>query len=330
MSVSIVVVRGILAELRRRGVDAQAWLRESGLDQGTLTDLRASISVEAWDPLLHKAMTALDDPGLGLSVGFAESESMLQLVGYMLLSSRTPQEAFDLCQRYSSLIVDNLHLELAHVGERAHFRFVLDPALSPHALRFGEELIMAMAFRVVRRHTPDGRLPELCFRQPPPPYRDRFEKHFGCEVRFSCDDNAVIFDHGLLQQTQPHGDGRVIETLTGMADRLLRERRVTPSLVDRVRLVLSHEPELRFVDAERIATKVGLNSRALSRRLRAEGANLRALIDEERMRAAFSSLSNPNATIKDAAERLGYSEPSAFHRAFKRWSGKTPAAFMGQ
>jgi AraC-like DNA-binding protein len=53
----------------------------------------------------------------------------------------------------------------------------------------------------------------------------------------------------------------------------------------------------------------------------------RSLIDESRKQAAFASLNNPGISIKDAAERLGYSEPSAFHRAFKRWTHKTPAGF---
>lgn len=331
MFVSVVVVRGILAEIQKRGADGQLWLRESGVDQGALTDLRASVDLDTWNRLLRRAMTMLDDPGLGLSIGFGDSEGMLQLLGYMLLSSRTLQEAFELCQRYSALIVDDLRLELVHVGQRTHFRYAFHSALTAESLRFSEEFTSALAFRIGKHHVPDGTPPELRFRQAPPPYRQRFDELFeGCTLQFSCDHTEVIFDRGLLLQNQPHGDGQVIETLAGTADKLLREIHATPALAERVRLVLSHEPELGTIDAEQVALKMGLNSRTLRRRLREEGANLRALIDESRMRAACASLANRNTTIKDTAERLGYSEPSAFHRAFKRWTGKTPAEFCAR
>lgn len=330
MFVSVLVVRGILAELQKRGVDGQVWLRDSGVDHGALTDLRASVDLETWNHLLRRAMALLDDPGLGLSIGFGDSEGMLQLLGYMLLSSRTLQEAFELCQRYSALIVDDLRLDLVHVGQTTRFRYSFHSALTPESLRFSEEFTSALAFRIGKHHVPDGPLPELRFRQAPPPYRQRFDELFGCSVQFSCEHSEVIFDRGLLLQSQPHGDGQVIETLSGTADKLLREIHAKPALSERVRLVLSHEPELATIDAEQIAAKMGLNSRTLRRRLREEGANLRALIDESRMRAACMSLANPNTTIKDTAERLGYSEPSAFHRAFKRWTGKTPAEFCSR
>jgi AraC-like DNA-binding protein len=149
-------------------------------------------------------------------------------------------------------------------------------------------------------------------------------------VHFSSEFSEIIFDRSLLLHSQPHGDGQVVETLSDTADRMLREKQAAPALAERVRLVLSHEPELGTIDADRVALKMGLNSRTLRRRLREEGANLRSLIDESRMRAACVSLSNPNTTIKDTAERLGYSEPSAFHRAFKRWTGKTPAEYCAR
>ncbi len=327
MFVSVLVVRGILAEFQKHGLDGERWLRESGVDQGTLTDMRASVDVETWNRLLRRAMAELADPGLGLTIGFADSEGMLQLLGYMLLSSRTLQEAFELCQRYSALVVDDLRVELVHVGQRSHFRFGFHAALTPESLRFGEELTAALAFRIGKHHVPFGTPPELRFRQPVPSYRARFAELFGCPMQFSCEHSEIIFARGLLLQSQPHGDGRVVETLAGTADRLLREIHATPALTERVRLVLAHEPELGTIDVDRIAQKMGLNARTLRRRLKEEGVNLRTLIDESRMRAACLSLSNPNATIKDTAERLGYSEPSAFHRAFKRWTGKTPAEY---
>lgn len=293
-----------------------------------LSDVRAKVEVGAWDRMLRRAMYQLSDPSLGLTLGFGDSEGMLQLLGYMLTSSRTLQEAFELCQRYSPLIVDDLRVELVHVGPLTHFRFGFHSVISPESHAFAEELTAAIAFRLGKHHNPDGLSLELRFRQPEPVHREKFDNFFQCPIRFGCAQSEIVFDRNLLLKTQPHGDGLVVESLANTADKLLRELHTQPAFSERVRLVLAHEPELTAVDAARIASKLGMNTRVLRRRLRDEGANLRALIDESRMRAACVSLMNPNTTIKDTAERLGYSEPSAFHRAFKRWTGKTPADFM--
>ena len=80
-------------------------------------------------------------------------------------------------------------------------------------------------------------------------------------------------------------------------------------------------------DVDSIARGLGLSARSMRRRLGAEGAPLSTLIDEGLCRLARLELSRPGATIKETADLLGFSEASAFHRAFKRWTGRTAAEF---
>jgi AraC-like DNA-binding protein len=110
------------------------------------------------------------------------------------------------------------------------------------------------------------------------------------------------------------------------AERLLREREGATT-VDRVRTVLRYRRDLSDVDSTTLAAAVGLTPRALRRRLGAEGASLTTLLDEARLRLACEDLKRPDSSIKEISDRLGFSEPSAFHRAFKRWTGQTPAQF---
>jgi len=85
--------------------------------------------------------------------------------------------------------------------------------------------------------------------------------------------------------------------------------------------------DLRVPDPERLARVLGLSRRSLERRLRTYGASLSPPLDEARREVACASLRVPDQPIKDIAFRVGFSEPSAFHRAFKRWTGMTPACF---
>jgi AraC-like DNA-binding protein len=286
------------------------------------------LPVSSWDGLLQSAIKRTNDPGLGLTLGFGESDGLLQLFGYMLQSSRTLAEAVEICQRYSPLIVDSLKVELTHVGRLSHFSFDFHHAASEDSLRFGAELVTALAVRFGKRCFSGRHLREIRFVHREPAYAARVRQLFASPVLFGQASNEVLFDRSALLVPQAFGDGHVLESLTVAADKLLREMRRSPALSERVRALLDHEPELGSIDAEQIAAKLGMNARTLRRRLRAEGLGIRELIDESRMRVACTNLLHPKATIKDTAERLGYSEPSAFHRAFKRWTGRTPSEFL--
>ena len=126
------------------------------------------------------------------------------------------------------------------------------------------------------------------------------------------------------------GDERVFHLMRARAEQMLIERSAPDRLPERVRDLLRYEQDLSNVDAARIARRLGMTLRALRRRLGELGSPLSALLDEVRNELACESLKDPDASIKHVAERLGFSEPSAFHRAFKRWTGFTPAQWRAQ
>jgi AraC-like DNA-binding protein len=270
-------------------------------------------------------MLMLDDPGLGLSIGFEDSLGALQLLGCMLSSSRSLQEAFDLCKRFSSLMVDGMDLELVHTGTLSRLRFSFSACQEPEALRFGEDLTTALIWRL-NTHTLISN-PSLRLRQPEPAYRQRMDDLFGCPIAFDCEHSEVMFERSVLGMHLPFADSRLVSTLAQDAERLLSEVGQDRSFANRVQLVLANEAILHDVDMYSIADRLGVSPRVLRRRLHREGTTLRALLDDYRRDQAVERLRLPNAAVKEVAEALGYSEPSAFHRAFKRWTGVPPAEY---
>jgi AraC-like DNA-binding protein len=166
---------------------------------------------------------------------------------------------------------------------------------------------------------------EVRFRHEPPSYVDEYERIFRCPVRFAQPANELVFPRGLLDVPQLHRNDSLCELLRERADQLLAQEHASERLGERIVEIL--KLQLRAPDPERLAQDLGLTLRSLQRRLQASSLSLSRLLDDARRDVACTSLKIPDVPIKDIAYRVGFSEPSAFHRAFKRWTGMTPAQF---
>jgi AraC-like DNA-binding protein len=194
-------------------------------------------------------------------------------------------------------------------------------------VRFGAECFAATVLRVGLHHfAPDERLVAARFAFPQPAYLDRYQATFRCPLDFDQPDNALVFHASILDRRQAYTD-KVMETeLRKTADAMLGSMSA-PSYAERLRLLLRQERDLCNLETERIAHTLGVSVRTLRRRLSREGVSLAELVEQVCNDIACTELRRPGATVREVAERLGYSEPSAFHRAFKRWTGETPKSF---
>ncbi|MET0284504.1 MAG: AraC family transcriptional regulator [Polyangiales bacterium] len=327
MMVSIVLVRGILAELKSHGVDPSSVIEGLSLTDDALSDVRGRIPISDFDVLVTRAMELRNDPGLGLTLAQNAPANMLQILGLMLLSSRTLREAFALLTRYSELTADGISYTLSEHGQLATFTYHC-PIRVDATTRFSADFTLVTTLRLAQHffggvlHGPT----RVQFEHEAPSYRDRYEPIFGCPVAFGQRSNALTFPQALLDQVQFHGDSTVNAALCRMGDQVLSELSRPRTLSDRIRVLLQANGALASIDPTRLARGVGLTRRALRRRLAAEGTSLSDLVDEARCKVACEELRR-SGSIETVAERVGYSERSAFHRAFKRWTGQTPIEY---
>ena len=151
------------------------------------------------------------------------------------------------------------------------------------------------------------------------------QRVFKAPLRFDSEEAALVFHSDWLSRKLPGANAEVHHFIKA---RLLDERIVEPrGLTGAVRRILTSELLNRGSSAERIARLFGMHRRTLSRRLKLEGTNFKTMLEENRYDAARHLIAATSLPLAEIAAALGYSELSAFTRAFSRWSGATPSSW---
>jgi AraC-like DNA-binding protein len=326
--ISIVWVRALLGGVLRHGYEREELLRDSWLSPSQLGDSRVRIQLRDWRALVLRALQLTQDSSLGIGLGGSAPEDVLQVVGQLALASGTLREGLRMFERYRLILGDARLCTLVEQGERAYVMYGAQPAPEPEVARFSAELTLGLLYRVSRWFTGhEGHtIAEVWFTHAPPSYAARYRDLFHAPVRFDRPRNAIVLERAFLDRRQLYADPWFVGVLREGADRMLAEQH-TPCLADRVRALLRHEIDLRGVDAARVARLFKLDARQLRHHLLRANTSWSSLVDEARSQIACDELRRGDASLCQLAERLGFSDQSAFNRAFKRWTGVTPARY---
>src|SRR5881396_3623243 len=154
-----------------------------------------------------------------------------------------------------------------------------------------------------------------------PSYRAEYDRIFGVPLVFGSSMNALLFDEELLSMRLPQPNQYVSSLLTERAEALLEKLENSKSMRGRVESLLIPILHTGEAKIETIARKLALSRQTLFRKLKAEGVTFEQVLDELRHKLALEYLNDKNVSVNETAYQLGFSDPAAFSRAFKRWTG---------
>ncbi|RCI70325.1 AraC family transcriptional regulator, partial [Pseudomonas aeruginosa] len=169
------------------------------------------------------------------------------------------------------------------------------------------------------------RLEEATFSYPAPDHQAEYDLLFPCPRRFSAGCTSLLFAARYLGMPLLQDERTLKQFLQHSPADLLARPDGGDSLTSQIRRLLGRDCR-RWPDLDQVARQLHMSSQTLRRHLREEGGSFQQLKDHLRRDLAIYHLGRDELSIQDIAEQLGFSEPSAFHRAFKKWTGLTPGA----
>ena len=311
--------------IERHDIAPEPLFRAAGIDPQIIHDPHAYIVRARGVALLRSLADCIADPAFGLQASRCWHPSNLGTLGYAWLSSSTLRAALKRIVRYWRIVSDVIvRLDEAPDGvEFIHTPPELDSALD--AIR--GDIMMAILYDMCRVNFGHAFSPRrVAFRHPAPADASPYVALFCCPVSFGADANRLLIDSADADHPLPTGNRDV----AAAHDRILVEqlaRLDKSNVVARFRASLLERMTLGEFSEEHIARDLHMSQRSLQRRLAEADASYQSLVDDTRRDMALRYIQDPTKSATDITFLLGYSQQSAFTRAFRRWTGMSPSQY---
>jgi AraC-like DNA-binding protein len=320
-SVSVMLVRPLVAAVGSAGV--AALLGATDLTPEILADDDARISPAQFCVAWSEATRLTADRALALSLATALPPGSFGIVEYVCRSAPTLRAALLQWVRYLNLLDDAVTVALVIDEDRAYLRVDREseaPAPASH------ELCWALVARYARElSTVPFRITAVEFTHPAPADVATYRAWFDAPVVFDADTTQLVMPRAALDAALVSADSTLLGILTRAADEAMKKAPADPLMTSQVKRVLHELLRNDEGNVETVAKRLGLTSRSLQRRLKDESTTFNVIREDVRRELAQRYLQDGLA-IAEISFLLGFSEPSAFFRAFKRWTGTTPRA----
>ncbi len=321
------VLQKVIRYVEGRGL-APTILDVAGLSARDLDDPDVRMDFRKLMAAYETAAALTGEPGLGLRVAETTTAEMYGLLGHLAANAPTLGSAFEHFARYMPVWTQAVAFEIlpspSAVRVRHVYRFASHPSERRHEV---EQTLGALAVFARDVSERPVRPVAVRFEHERPEDLSDHQRVFGCPVQFRQPFTEIVFNSVDLNAPILAAD-RELSRLLRSHPRAMAHSSEPDAFVARVKRTV--DGRLRAgarISTNEIAAAAGASPRTLQRRLAAEGASLRRISDTVRRDLALELIGVADAAIADVSYRLGFADPSAFHRAFRRWTGCTPEQF---
>jgi AraC-like DNA-binding protein len=327
-----------------KGADRQVLIERSHIHPNDLKDQDNRIPLANYMALLKAGIELCREPALSLLFGEAVKLQDISIVGLIGVAFDNVESIRRQVNRYAPLtldaddggtadaiefVVENGDVWMKFTGDI----YIANPLLTESG--FARNICGARALQA----SLSASMPSLAkltfpqairFTHAEPSYRAEYDRIFGVPLFFGSHMNALLVDKAFLNMKLPRTNPYLSEVLSARAEELLKsleDSKTTRGRVENLLIPILHTGEARV---DMIASKLGLSRQTLFRILKAEGVTFEQVLDELRHKLALYYLNGKKVPVNQTAYLLGFSQPAAFSRAFKRWTGSSPRMYVSR
>ena len=282
--------------------------------------------------LLHAAEAILEKKGIGIDVGQDFKPKTFRDIGYGSMFCDSIIGALNFNEKYQRLTqeIGRTHIEVR--GDEA--AIVWTPfSDDTEYMRPITDAVFGGYFTIGTWMTwiqVKNFQSKVSFRHGPVPYADEFSVAFGCEINFNASENSLTIPTSLAKAELPQRNTSMVRLISSRLDEALVQYGRSANYVTRTYDCLEALLPRGTPSIVQVADLIGLTERTLRRKLDAEGTSFRQILENVRRLSCEILMRDSKMTLSEVAQRLGYSEQSAFSRAFKKWYGKTPKNYFSE
>jgi AraC-like DNA-binding protein len=334
LTVAAGVVRALMELAASRGASRRALAERARIDVADLQDADHRVPLSKYVALMRAGQALCQDPALALHFGEEVDASELS-IAHAVGGAGSFGDAVAQGNRYAPL---GIEVETDGTGDRFQLRrdagrlWLVDARRNPNDFPELTESAFARMMCTTRRIVGDRQvLREVHVTHAEPAHRAEYDRIFRVPVVFGSHWNALRIDEAFLSSFQcPPSPRYATNVLKGHAEALLRKLESSRSTRTRVEALLMPLLPNWDVSMSTIAGKLCVSRQTLFRQLKTEGVTFEQVLDELRHALALDFLGAKKASVKETARLVGYSDPAAFSRAFKRWSGSSPRLYVSR
>lgn len=328
-TVPIHYVIALLSAAKKYGLDGDQVLKNAEIDSSLLTAERARVPSASYRRLSEYLTLELQDENCGMLAQPTKIGTFAMMCN-ACISCPTLGDFLQRCTEFNALVMDCLTLELHRDGEYVRYSITPQPGATDEA-----ELIIMILLGITHRLSSwaIGQtivLDAVDFTLQRPGYAHEYNFLFKAPIQFEQRENCLRFASRYLEMPVVQTEQELSQFLSGPSIHLMSSPDTDRSLVAKIRAMIRDDVGGSFPEFTAIAKSLNLTTATLRRRLRAEGCTYQQLKDDIRRDTAIYHLGRGKISLDQVAETVGFSEPTSFFRAFKRWTGVTPRAYLSK
>jgi len=315
----------LIKQLGEMGIKASRLLEGIELENGWLDNEESFITYPDYIRLIKNALNITENSALGLKLGQTVNLAMFGAFGYALMSSKTLKDAADIFLKYQDLPGQLTRISTKQGDSEWIIQFEPLYPFDDHVLVYAiEEVLSTTYYGISFLVNQEVDLTEVCLNYPAPEHARLYEEMFHCPVRFMASGNYMSLDARFFNLPVITANRSVYEYCTKFCEEMLEGLKKSDQFVDQIRNIIMTSIS-RFLKIGEMARELGMSTRSLNRRLQERNISYKKILNEVRVDLSKRYLKNTNLSIDQIADLVGFSETTAFRKAFKIWAGISPS-----